>query len=47
MKRKMKKKKHYNWVAHSLEDPKFKPRIVKDTKKKYNRQKEKQVDITL
>ena len=43
----MKQPKHktpYNWVAHSLENEKFKQRIVKDRKKTYNRKKEKQVE---
>ena len=39
----MKNKTPYNWVAHSLENEKFKQRIVKDKKKTYNRKKEKQV----
>ena len=42
---KHKNKKPYNWVAHSLENEKFRQRIVKDRKKPYNRQKEKQVEI--
>jgi hypothetical protein len=41
----MKNKTPYNWVAHSLENQKFKQRIEKNKKKTYNRKKEKKVEL--
>lgn len=38
-------KKPYDWVAHSLQDPNFRKRIVRNTKGVYNRKKEKQINL--